>query len=193
VHEGFTHYSETLFTEYIYGRDGGDAYVQGIRRNIQNDKPIIGTYGLNKKGSGDMYYKGAAMLHTIRQIIGNDETFRQILRALNRDFYHSIVTSALVEQYITKKAGIDFSRVFDQYLRTTKVPEFQYRLLAGGNLEFKWENVVEGFDMPLRIYFGEQSVMLNPTNDVQIVQLQSGIDSIKIDLNYYVVSKNVAQ
>jgi hypothetical protein len=167
--------------------------VQGIRRNIQNDKPIIGTYGLNKKGSGDMYYKGAAMLHTIRQIIGNDETFRQILRALNRDFYHSIVTSALVEQYITKKAGIDFSRVFDQYLRTTKVPEFQYRLLAGGNLEFKWENVVEGFDMPLRIYFGEQSVMLNPTNDVQIVQLQSGIDSIKIDLNYYVVSKNVAQ
>lgn len=193
VHEGFTHYSETLFTEYTYGKEGGDAYVQGIRRNIQNDKPIIGTYGLNKKGSGDMYYKGAAMLHTIRQIIGNDETFRQILLGLNRDFYHSIVTSALVEQYISKKAGIDFSHVFDQYLRTVKVPEFHYRLSAGGNLEFKWENVVEGFDMPLRIYFGEQSVMLNPTTDVQIVQLQSGIESINIDQNYYVISKNVAQ
>lgn len=193
VHEGFTHYSETLFTEYTYGKEGGDAYVQGIRRNIQNDKPIIGTYGLNKKGSGDMYYKGAAMLHTIRQIIGNDDTFRQILLGLNRDFYHSIVTSALVEQYISKKAGIDFSHVFDQYLRTVKVPEFHYRLSAGGNLEFKWENVVEGFDMPLRIYFGEQSVMLNPTTDVQIVQLQSGIESINIDQNYYVISKNVAQ
>jgi aminopeptidase N len=193
VHEGFTHYSETLFTEYTYGKEGGDAYVQGIRRNIQNDKPIIGRYGLNNKGSGDMYYKGAAMLHTIRQIIGNDDTFRQILLGLNRDFYHSIVTSVLVEQYISNKAGIDFSHVFDQYLRTVKVPEFHYRLLDGGNLEFKWENVVEGFDMPLRIHFGEQSIMLNPTTDVQIVQLQSGIESIKIDLNYYVISKNVAQ
>jgi aminopeptidase N len=192
VHEGFTHYSETLFTEYTYGKEGGDAYVQGIRRNIQNDKPIIGKYGLNNKGSGDMYYKGAAMIHTIRQIIGEDETFRQILRGLNRDFYHSIVTSAQVEKYISDKSGIDFSKVFDQYLRTIKVPEFHYKLSSGGSLEYKWVNVIEGFDMPLRIIVGDQSLLLNPTVDVQLVQLPTSIDDISVDPNYFVVSKKMA-
>jgi aminopeptidase N len=193
VHEGFTHYSETLFTEYTYGKEGGDAYVQGIRRNIQNEKPIIGKYGLNNKGSGDMYYKGAAMLHTIRQIIGNDERFRDILRGLNRDYYHSIVTSAQVEQYISEKSGIDFSKVFDQYLRTIKVPEFHYKLAANGTLEYKWVNVVEGFDMPLRVLVGDQTIMLKPATDLQVVQMQSGIDAIAVDPNYYVISKNLAE
>jgi aminopeptidase N len=193
VHEGFTHYSETLFTEYTYGKEGGDAYVQGIRRNIQNDKPIIGKYGLNNKGSGDMYYKGAAMLHTIRQIIGNDERFREILRGLNRDYYHSIVTSTQVEQYISEKSGIDFSKVFDQYLRTIKVPEFHYKLTANGTLEYKWVNVVEGFDMPLRVLVGDQTIMLKPANDLQVLQMPSGIDAIAVDPNYYVISKNMAE
>src|SRR5690606_25523913 len=111
VHEGFTHYSETLFTEYHYGKEGGDAYVQGIRRNILNDKPIIGAYGVQNKGSNDMYYKGAAMLHTIRQVISDDETFRSILRGLNSDFLYSIVPGSKVERYISEKAGHDFSRV----------------------------------------------------------------------------------
>jgi aminopeptidase N len=191
VHEGFTHYSETLFTEYTYGKEGGDAYVQGIRRNIQNDKPIIGKYGLNNKGSGDMYYKGAAMLHTIRQIIGNDETFRQLLRGLNRDFYHSIVTSAQVEKYISDKSGIDFSKVFDQYLRTIKVPEFHYKLSSAGKLEYKWDNVVEGFDMPVRLVVGDQSLLLSPTADVQVLQLESGLENLTVDPNYFVISKKM--
>jgi aminopeptidase N len=193
VHEGFTHYSETLFTEYTYGKEGGDAYVKGIRRNIQNDKPIIGKYGLNNKGSGDMYYKGAAMLHTIRQIIGDDELFRQILRGLNKDFYHRIVTSAQVEQYISDKAGIDFSKVFDQYLRTTKVPEFHYQLNSDGTLEYKWDNVVPGFDMPIRVTLGGNAMTLNPTTELQVAQVTNLEGTLEVDQNYYVLSRNMAE
>ncbi len=193
VHEGFTHYSETLFTEYTYGKEGGDAYVQGIRRNIQNDKPIIGKYGLNNKGSVDMYYKGAAMLHTIRQIIGDDDVFRQILRGLNRDFRHSIVTSAQVEKYISDKAGIDFSKVFDQYLRTIKVPEFHYELAPSGALQYKWDKVVEGFDMPVKVIVGDQTLMLKPSTELQEIQLGIGIESVTVDPNYFVNSINTAK
>ena len=77
VHEGFTNYSETLFTQYYFGKDAANAYVQGIRENTyQNDKPIIGYYGVNQEGSSDMYDKGANMLHTIRQIIDNDSSLQ---------------------------------------------------------------------------------------------------------------------
>ncbi|MEO6820798.1 MAG: M1 family metallopeptidase, partial [Ginsengibacter sp.] len=100
IHEGFTNYSETLFTEFYYGKKAGSEYVIGIRKNIRNDKPIIGHYGVQDEGSGDMYYKASNMIHMIRQIIDNDEKFRQILRGLNKKFYHQTVTSRQIEDYI---------------------------------------------------------------------------------------------
>jgi aminopeptidase N len=86
VHEGFTDYSETLFTEYYYGKEAGNQYTQGLRSSIVNDKPVIAPYGVNKEGSGDMYYKGSNLLHTVRQIINDDNRFREILRGVNQDF-----------------------------------------------------------------------------------------------------------
>ena len=94
----------------------------GNRRGIRNDRPIIGTYGSNRKGSGDMYPKGGNMLHTIRHIINDDAKWLSILRGLNADFWHQTVTTEQIESYISKKAGIDLSKVFDQYLRTTEIP-----------------------------------------------------------------------
>src|SRR5690606_21777329 len=127
VHEGFTNYSEALFTEYYYGKEAGSDYVVGIRKNIRNDKLVIGFYGVNNEGSGDMYYKGANMIHTIRQVIDNDEKFRAILRGLNQVFRRQTVTGKMVEDYISSQAGIDFSPVFHQYLKTVKIPELEYK------------------------------------------------------------------
>lgn len=119
IHESFTNYSEALFLESKYGKKAGDEYVKGIRKNIQNDKPIIGPYGVNQEGSGDMYYKGANMIHHIRKLINNDRKFRNILRGLNKTFYHQTVTTAQIEAYITKKSGLKLNKIFDQYLRQT--------------------------------------------------------------------------
>ncbi len=122
VHEGFTCYSETLFTEFYYGKAAGSAYIIGQRKNIKNDRPIIGEYGVNNEGSGDMYDKAANMIHTIRQVINNDSLFRKILRGLNKTFYHQTVTGRQVQQYINRVSGINFDKVFQQYLQTTQVP-----------------------------------------------------------------------
>ncbi len=182
IHESFTTYSETLFTENYMDKKSAETYVQGTRMNISNDKPIIGHYGVRKSGSGDMYPKGSNMLHTIRQVINNDEKFRLILRGLNKDFYHQIVTSKQVEDYISQKSGIDFSSVFDQYLRTIKIPNLEYSQ-SGNKLKFRYSNVVDNFKMPLRLNDSQQ--IINPSTNWKTVKLKSK-NPVKFNTNYYV-------
>jgi len=131
IHESFTAYSENLFVEYFWGKEAGAAYCRGTRLNISNDRPIIGQYEVNHKGSGDMYAKGANMLHTLRQIINNDQQWRQILRGLNEEFYHQTVKTEQIEDYISDKCGLDLQSFFHQYLRDTRIPVFEYALLDG--------------------------------------------------------------
>lgn len=152
VHEGFTNYSETLYTDYIFGTDAGNAYVQGIRKNIQNDKPVIGKYNLNNEGSGDMYYKASNMIHNIRQIMGDRSSFRSMLRDMNQKYRHKTVSSAEIEDFISKRTGFKLSKVFDQYLRTTQVPTLEYYLVSEGGsqaLYYRWTNCIKGFNMPI--------------------------------------------
>jgi aminopeptidase N len=190
IHEGFTMYSEPLFIEYYYGKKAADEYVQGIRKNIDNDKPVIGPYGVNQEGSGDMYNKGANLLHTIRQIINNDTLFRNILRGLNKDFYHSTVNSKDVEEYISKKSGKDFSKVFDQYLRTIKIPELQYKV-SGNKVLYKWANTVDGFTMPVKL--DKTAVWLQPTDKWKTMAATADIkkDGLAADKNFYITVKKV--
>jgi aminopeptidase N len=187
VHEGFTDYSETLFTEYYYGKQAADEYVQGLRKNIDNDKPIIGPYGVNQEGSGDMYYKGANMLHTIRQLVRDDEKFRQILRGLNRDFYHQTVTSKQVEDYMSSKSGIDLSKVFDQYLRTTQIPQLELSQ-KGDQLNYRWTHCIDGFNMAVRLNNGQ---WLQPTTTLQKIKSDpAAFSTLEVDKNFYMeVSK----
>jgi aminopeptidase N len=186
VHESFANYSESLFTECRYGKVAGEAYVLGTRKLIKNDKPIVGTYGVNAEGSGDMYYKGGNMLNTIRQIVDNDSTWRAILRGLNAKFRHQIVTGKQVEDYISAQAGTNLSTIFQQYLRTTKVPIFEYRLNRD-TLSYRWDNVVAGFNMPVRILTGaDSSRKLVPTSSWQTVALPPGLYEVHPDENFYV-------
>ncbi|MCR9065853.1 MAG: M1 family metallopeptidase [Cytophagales bacterium] len=184
IHESFTNYSENLFTEYFYGKKAGAEYVIGTRDLIQNQSPIIGDYGVNRSGSGDMYYKGGNMLHTIRQIIDNDQLWRVILRGLNLDFYHQTVTTEQIENYISQKAKIDLSKVFDQYLRTTKIPELSLKQ-KGKKIFYKWDNVVDGFDMPVDVLLDGKKTRLYPTSKTKKVKVKSLI----VDEDYYIKTK----
>ncbi|WP_215225511.1 M1 family metallopeptidase [Echinicola shivajiensis] len=190
VHEGFTAYSESLFLDYFYGTEAASDYVLGTRMAINNDRPIIGKYGVNYEGSGDMYYKGANMLHTIRQIINDDEKWRNILRSLNKEFYHKTVTSREVENYISENAGIDLSNVFDQYLRDTKIPVFSYTV-KDGTLAYRWENTVDGFNMPVKIWIDGKEKWLKPTTEWNSIQLASKQASLKVDRNFYIASMDI--
>ncbi|BAV08080.1 Peptidase family M1 [Filimonas lacunae] len=192
IHESFTNYSETLFTEYFYGKEAGSDYCYGTRAKILNDKPIIGPYGVNQEGSGDMYYKGGNMLHTIRHIINNDSLFRQILIGLNTTYYHQTVTTQQIEYYISKHAGINLGKVFDQYLRTIQIPELQYSV-RGNQFYFRWNNCIKGFDMPLPLTKGGKIITLRPGISWQHVTVNKNdkelFDPAFINRQFYITLK----
>jgi aminopeptidase N len=190
VHEGFTNYSETLFTEYWFGKKAGSEYCIGERKGIQNDIPVIGPYNVNQEGSGDMYNKAGNMLHTIRQIIDNDEKFRMILHGLNKTFYHQTVTTQQVEEYISKQTKINFSKVFDQYLRTTQVPVLEYKM-EGNKLSYRYTNCIKGFNMPLKITF-KTAQWIKPTEEWKTMEFYpEGDKTFAVDENFYLKSKKV--
>ncbi|MET3129417.1 aminopeptidase N [Arcicella rosea] len=183
IHESFTNYSESLFTEYHFGKEAGAAYVRGCRKLIGNQEPIIGDYEVNESGSGDMYYKGGNMLHTIRQIIDNDEKWRQILVGLNKDFYHQTVDTKQIENYISKKTGINLSKVFDQYLRNTKIPTLEYKL-EKGEITYRWTTCIDGFNMPIKVENAKGKYQfIQPSTEWKSLK---GITELKIDENFYV-------
>lgn len=191
VHEGFTNYSETLFTTSEFGVEAGNDYVIGTRKLITNDIPIIGNYGVNKEGSGDMYYKGGNMLHTIRQAINDDEKFRQILRGINLKWYHKTVNSKDIEAYFSHQSGIDLSKVFDQYLRTTNIPVLEYKI-EDDKVSYRWTNCVKGFALPLKVSIGTTISWIKPTEDWNSVKTEGKPDSITVDRNFYINTKKIS-
>ena len=160
VHESFTAYSESLFLDYHFGKEAGEKYTIGTRTLIQNDRPIIGNYDVNSTGSGDMYYKGANMLLSLRRIVGDDEKWRAILRGLNDYFYHQTVSSKQIEQYLSEKTQIKLDKFFDQYLRNIRIPTLEYHF-SDNDLFYRWTNCVNGFNMPVLVYLNEEPVWLN--------------------------------
>jgi aminopeptidase N len=193
VHEGFTNYSETLFTEYFYGKKAAEDYISGIRKDIQNDKPIIGYYGVNNEGSGDMYNKGGNMIHTIRKIIGDDKKFRTILRGLNSNFYHKTVNSQDIEQYISEAAGMDFSSIFNQYLRTTKIPTVEY-YLTKKKLYYRWKDAIDNLYLPIEVNTDEKkSIKIIPSNEWKAIKIgkRSPSNRFSVNRNYYVLTQQI--
>jgi aminopeptidase N len=171
IHEGFTTYSESVFIECIKGYNDAMKYVNGQARNVRNDKPIIGQYGVNNEGSGDMYYKGSLLLNTLRHVIGDDEKWWKILYNYSETFKKKIITSDTVIDYFNKASGMDLSTIFHQYLYTNQVPVFLYKI-KGDYLYYSWNNTTDDFNMPLDIGFEDTKIRLQPTIKEQKIKLK---------------------
>jgi aminopeptidase N len=192
IHESFTNYSETLYTGFFFGRNAGDAYCIGTRKNIENKIPIIRYYGVNRGPEGtDEYYKGGNMIHTIRQVIHNEDLFRKIMRGLNQHFYHQTVTALEIQQYINKMSGIDFTPVFDQYLRSVSIPVLEYKF-EEKSLHYRWTNCNPGFNMPVRVDLNGEH-WLKPTTEWKKERIPKQKNPVlQIDKNFYVNQKNIS-
>ena len=190
IHEGFTNYSESLYVDYHFGKEAASEYVVGLRRSIRNDRPIIGTYNVQHEGSSDMYNKGGNILHTLRQLVEDDKKWREILRGLNKDFYHQTVSSKQVEEYISEKSGIDLTEFWNQYLRTVKIPKVEYKI-DGKNLQFRYVNSIENFDMPVIAIVNGNEEWIFPTSEWKTKEFSETIESASIKKDFYVESEKV--
>jgi hypothetical protein len=187
IHEAFATYAENLYLEYHFSEKQAQDYVIGSWRKVSNNKPIIGPTGVNKTGSGDMYAKGAALLHTLRHAINDTVLWREILRGVNRHFWHSMVTTAEFEGYISEKAEYDFGPFFDQYLRTKEIPVLTYLPTESG-VAVWFGNAVEGFRMPILLHINGQETRLEVGQESVQVALDEPFAKLEVDRNFYVKS-----
>jgi len=187
IHESFTNYAENLFVEYFWGKEAGGEYIRGSRIGINNDRPIVGVHGVNYPGSGDMYPKGANMLHTLRQMVDDDEKWRSILRGMNRDFYHQTVKTTQIEDYLIDHTSLPLEGFFKQYLYDTRIPIFEYALVDGV-LRYRWNNVVDDFKMKTKVRVNDQTLWLEPTLLWQELELDQKITRVEVDKDFYVAS-----
>jgi len=193
VHEAFATYAEGLYIECRHGRTAGAAYLIGLRQGIRNTGPIVGPRGVAGWYNTDMYFKGANVLHTIRQLVDDDAKWHAILRGLTRTFHHRTVTGAEIEDYIGHASGLELRQVFAQYFTTTSVPVLDYRV-AQGTLSYRWSGVVTGFAMPVRVQIpGMGARRLRPTGTWQRLTVPSPAGAeVTVDENFYVTARNLA-
>ena len=166
VHEGFCTYAEVLYVECMYGYDKMLSYVNNQKKHVKNDRPIIGKYNLNFKGSSDMYSKGSLMLHTLRNVINNDSSWFKLIKNISIDFRDKNIDGSEIIQYINDRTELDLTKFFKQYLNHRQIPTFEYKLQKHGahyTLLYKWK-AIDGFNMPIKINYGTKNKILFPTS-----------------------------
>jgi aminopeptidase N len=189
IHESFANYSEYLFVEYYHGKQAGYEYARGVRQGIMNDKPIIGFYDVNNEGTFDMYPKGGNMLHTLRQIVNDDEKWREILRGICHNFHNRVVTTVEIEEYLTEHAKIDPS-FFDQYLRDVRVPVFEY-YIKENLLFYRWNNCIPSFNMSLKVNLSGEETWLFPTKKWKNTKVNDDKTEVEVNSDFYVASMKI--
>lgn len=163
IHEGFTTYSETVFIECTQGYEKAMKYINGQRMNVQNDKPIIGHYGVNNEGSGDMYFKGTLLLNTLRHIVNDDTKWWNLILKYSETYRHKIIDTETVISFFNSETEMDLTPIFNQYLRFKKSPDLEIRQ-SGKNIEVRWNTDVKNFSMPFEYFIGGKSFRFTATN-----------------------------
>lgn len=166
IHEGFTTYSEAVYVECRWGYQDGQAYINGLRKNVRNDKPIIGDYGVNKEGSGDMYPKGALMINTIRHMIDDDDKWWKLIKNYSETFKHMIVDTEMVLNFFEQETKLDLEPVFDQYLRYKDIPVLELKR-EGNGTAYRWIADADNFNMPVDVSVNGEKIRLYPTAEWQ--------------------------
>jgi aminopeptidase N len=181
IHEGFTTYTESVFIECLKGYEEAQKYINGQSKSVSNDKPIIGQFGVNREGSGDMYYKGALMLNTIRHIINDDSKWWKLLYSYSETFKKQIIDTKTVLDYFNKETGLDLSKVFEQYLTTTQIPKLKLSK-EGKKLSYQWINCVANFNMPVDIFIKGIETRIYPTTSLQELKVDKKIKIEEIEV-----------
>ena len=172
IHEGFTTYSESVFVECLYGYEKAQEYLNGQKRSVQNDKPVIGKYLVNNEGSTDMYYKGAQLLNTLRHIVDNDKKWWEILLKYSENYRHKIIDTKTVIDYFNAETGKDLTSIFNQYLNYTNIPVLEYKIKKN-KIDYRWKTNVSDFKMPAILKVGSKEVRLDGTNDWQSYKVKA--------------------
>lgn len=179
IHEGFATYAECLYVEKTKGKKAYDDYMRTYKWTIINRRPVVGVYGLryfNYK-DGDIYVKGAWILHTLRQTINNDPVFFDIIKTFATRYMYENVTSDDFLEVVNEKTRKDYKWFFDQYLHNRFVPEIEY-CEQGGQVYYRWNPEYTNADFCLPVALSDTMEVkvdtIVPTTAVATVKTPDG-------------------
>jgi aminopeptidase N len=187
IHEGFGTYMQALYAEHVSGEEDYRAMIRHFESRITSMQPTaprerMTTREITGGGrGGDIYFKGAVFLHTLRYYMGDDLFFESIRRFAYPDPAMEQVTDgshmryATTDDYLTlvnKLAGENLDWLFEAYLRTAEIPQLHVR--HGDNeIILQWLTAAGSrFNMPVEVYIDGEMSKAEPENAV-----------IKIDAN----------
>ncbi len=168
IHESFTTYMEALYVEYHYEWKDVLIYLESQRPFIKNTQPIVGPRDVNfqHKGTSDHYYKGAWMLHTLRNSLGDDKKWFEVLKKLHTDHKKSHMDTKDVVDFFSDNLNKDTRPFFNQYLRNTTVPILEVKTKkkkSGTQIKYRWKNCIDGFDMPVFLWLNDEKIWIEPS------------------------------
>jgi aminopeptidase N len=169
IHEGFQSYMDTLYQEHIHGRD---AYLKAMKarlRGTRNKQPVAPrepkiSYEVYMiapdytQGDGDIYTKGALILHALRYLIGDRAFFNSLRHMAYPTKAMEKVTDGRQEHLVTtddfltiaeRESGMRLDWFFELYLRQPKLPKL-VTSVEGNTMTLKWETP-DGLPFPMPI------------------------------------------
>ncbi len=164
---------------------------------IQNKKPVIGPHDVNfwDYKDGDVYMKGALMLHTLRNTIDNDSLFFDIIKSFYNKYKFNIAVTQNFIDLVNSKTDKDLSCFFQHYLYKRECPqllwEFYYNSDKKTNeLCYKWSNISDEFSIPIKIKTDSDTIVINPTMKLQRLELSNDNNiSINIEGSYIALKR----
>jgi aminopeptidase N len=192
IHEGFTCYSESVYLECTQNKETALTYLNGLKKNVRNDRPILGTYGVKNEGSGDMYYKGSLLLNTIRSYVNNDERWWQLIKEFSTSYTHQIIDTQTVIDFFSKQSGLALAPIFDQYLRHKELPILEWKL-ANQKLSYRWNCTEKEFNLPATLVIKGKPKRVYPTKNWKSIAIKKvgKKDIVVKNTDFYILSKGL--
>lgn len=191
VQEGFAAYGEELFIEELLGRNVGRYFfLNRIPNKIKHNYPLVSEHGVFKDAGPDMYFKGWAIIHMLREIINDDIEFQSFLQNLNQKFYHQTIYSWQLEAFCSIFFKKDFSKYFNQYLRFPTVPILEYSI-KGNKLKYRLIADVAGLEIPIKLTSPE--IWITATTQWTEIKLKKRemLKPLSVDPNFLLDVKSV--
>ncbi|WP_375563009.1 M1 family metallopeptidase [Bernardetia sp. OM2101] len=114
LHEGFATYMELLFVERVLGKEQYNKLYLRFRHNTMynHESILVGKRNehTNMITSGFIYYRGAVVLHKIREKLDDDALFFQVLREFyQQNKYKTVLTEDFIE-LVNKTTKTDYTK-----------------------------------------------------------------------------------
>lgn len=193
LHEGFGTYMQPLYAEHLGGKEAYNKMIELFRSRINEENPLpvapresMSTVEITQGSrGGNVYYKGALFLHTLRYVIGDDSFFTLLRRFAYPEPELESVTGGEQVRFVTTDdflnmaediSGTELDWLFDVYLRKAELPVLRASR-SEGVVVMQWQTPDDiPFPMPIDVRIDGQMMTLVPENNRISFQLPDHIE-----------------